>query len=89
MLVKIMLTTDFDFSTDFSKAIDKFRRALTIIPRFMFKCSYSHPFEMHAIVHDKLLRALMASELKLQLLRDKEWLILLAPLWHSFDTIST
>ena len=37
MLVKIMLTTVFDYSTDFFKAFDKFRRVLTIIPRFIFK----------------------------------------------------
>jgi len=52
MPVKIMSTTAFDFSTDFSKAIDKFRRALTVIPRFLFKCSYSHSFELHAQAFD-------------------------------------
>ena len=33
---KIMLTIAFDYSIDFSKTFDKFRRALTIIPGFMF-----------------------------------------------------
>ena len=39
---KIILTIDFDYSTDFSKAFDKFRRTLTIISEFIFKCSYLH-----------------------------------------------
>jgi len=54
MLVKIMLTTTFDYSADFFKAFDKFTRALNIIPQFMFKCSYSHSSELHAQVFDKL-----------------------------------
>ena len=37
---KIMSTIVFDYSTNFSKAFDKFRRALTLIARFLFKCSY-------------------------------------------------
>ena len=60
--MKIILTTAFNFFTDFSKAFDKFRRALTIISAFLFKCSYLHPSELHAQLFDKLLRALMASE---------------------------
>ena len=83
-----MSTATFDFSTDFSKAIDKFRRALTVISRFMFKCSYSHLSELHAQAHDKLLWALNTSELKAEVLRDKEWLMLLKPLWHSLGTLS-
>jgi len=63
MPAKILFTIAFNQSTDFSKACDKFRRALTIILRFMFKCSYSHSFELHAHVFDKLTRALTASEL--------------------------
>jgi len=63
MPVKIMLTTAFNFFTDFSMAFAKFRRALTIISIFLFKCSYLHPSELHAQVFDKLLRALTASEL--------------------------
>ena len=60
--MKIMLTTTFNFFTDFSKAFDKFRRALTIISKFLFKCSYLHPCELNAQVFDKLLRALTAFE---------------------------
>jgi len=45
---KILFTIAFNHYTDFSNACDKFRRALTIILRFMFKCTYSHPYELHA-----------------------------------------
>ena len=62
MPAKITLTTAFDFFTDFSKAFDKFRRTLTIISAFLFKCSYLNPSELHAQMFDKFLRALMASE---------------------------
>jgi len=55
MPAKILFTTVFNFFTNFSKAFDKFRRALTIIPAFLFKCSYLHPSELHAQVFDKLL----------------------------------
>jgi len=48
MLVKIMLTTAFDYSADFSNAFDKFTIAPTVIPRFVFKCSYSHSSKLHA-----------------------------------------
>jgi len=48
MPTKILFTIAFNHSTDFSKACDKFRRALTIILHFMFKCSYSHSSELHA-----------------------------------------
>ena len=37
MPMKIMLTTAFNFFTDFSKAFDKFRRVLTIISAFLYK----------------------------------------------------
>ena len=69
MPVKIMLTFAFDHSKDFSRAFDKFRRALTIISRFMFKCSYSHSSELHAQVFDKLMRALAISDLVARILR--------------------
>jgi len=62
MPAKIMLTTTFNFFADFSKAFDKFKRALTLIPAFLFKCSYLHWSELHAQTFDKLLRALTASE---------------------------
>jgi len=62
MPLKIMFITAFTSFTDFLKAFDKFKRALMIISAFLFKCSYSHPFELHAQMFDKLLRALTASE---------------------------
>ena len=52
---KNMLTAAFDYFTDFSKAFDKFKRALIIISEFLFKCSYLHQSELHAQVFDKLL----------------------------------
>ena len=55
MPLQIMLPTAFNFSTDFTKAFDKFRRALVIISAFLFKCSHSHSSEFHALVFDKLL----------------------------------
>ena len=55
MPLKIMLPAAFNFSTDFTKAFDKFRRALVIISAFLFKCSHSHSSEFHALVFDKLL----------------------------------
>jgi len=48
MPTKIMLTSVFRFFTDFSKAFDEFKRALTIIFAFLFKCSYLHRSELHA-----------------------------------------
>ena len=42
MLGKIVLLIAFDYSTNFSKAFEKFRRGLAIIPRFVFACSYLH-----------------------------------------------
>jgi len=45
---KIMLTIAFNYSTDFSKAFDKLRKALIIIHGFMFGCSYLHSSELHA-----------------------------------------
>jgi len=40
MPLKIMSITALNFFTDCSKAFDKFKRALTIISAFLFKCSY-------------------------------------------------
>jgi len=62
MPLKIMLISAFNFFTDFSKAFDKFKRALMIISAFLFKCFYLHRPELHAQMFDKLLRALTASE---------------------------
>jgi len=63
MPLKIIFITTFPSFTDFSKAFDKFKRALTIISAFLFRCSYSPTSEFHAQVFDKLLRALTTSEL--------------------------
>ena len=76
---KIIFLVAFNHSTGFSKAFDKFRRALTIISTFLFKCSYLHSSELQAQVFDKLLRALTASELAMRVLNAaEEWLMLLA-----------
>jgi len=63
MPAKIILLTAFDHCKDFSKAFAKFKRALTIVLEFIFKCSYSHSSELYARVFDKLVRDLIASEL--------------------------
>ena len=60
---KIIWTTFFDYSFDFSKEYDKFMRSLTIIIVILLVFSYLHSVEMHALVYDKLLRALVTSEL--------------------------
>ena len=76
-------------------AFDKFKRALTLFATSLLVFSYLHYFEMHATAHDKLLRALTASELTSQVLSDdEEWLMLLSPpqhhpRGHSSGTIST
>jgi len=62
MPLKIIFITAFTSFTDFSKAFDKLKRALTIILAFLFKCFYLHHSDLHAQMFDKLLRALMASE---------------------------
>ena len=86
---KIECTTFFDYYFDFSMAFDKFKGALTLFATSLLVFSYLHPFEMHAKAHDKLLQALTAFELIVRVLRDKEWLMLLKPLWHSLGTINT
>jgi len=60
---KIIWTTFFDHSFDFSKACDTFMRALTIIYVSLPVISYIHHSGMPAEVYDKFLRALTASEL--------------------------
>ena len=77
---KIIFSIAFNHSTDFSKASDKFRRALTITPIFMLGCSYLHSSKLQAQVFHKLLLALTASELAMRVLNaTEEWLMLLAP----------
>jgi len=46
----------FRHSFDFSKAPDKFKRALTIMDVVLLVFSYIHSFEMHALVYYELLR---------------------------------
>ena len=84
-----MLIVAFDYSADFSKAFNEFKRALTLFAPSLLVFSYSHHSEMHAAMHNKLLRALTASELAARVLKDKEWLILFKPPWHSSGTFST
>jgi len=59
-----MWSTFFHHAFDFSMALDKFKRALTIFIVILLVLSHSHHFEMHATAYDKLLQALTASELK-------------------------
>ena len=59
---KIIWTTFFDPSSDFSKAYDTVMRALTLIAVSFSVFSYIHHSRMHAGVYDGLLRALTASE---------------------------
>ena len=60
---KIIWTTLFDHSSDFSMAYDTIMRALTIVDVSFPVFSYIHHSGMHATVYNKLLRALTASEL--------------------------
>jgi len=59
---KIIWTTFFDHSFDFSKTYDTIMRALTIIDVSFPVFLYIHHSRMHAGVYDRLLRALTASE---------------------------
>jgi len=59
---KIMWSTFFDHTFDFSMAFDEFKRPLTLFAPSFLMSSYSHHSEMHATVYGNLLRALMASE---------------------------
>ena len=86
---KIMWSTFFDHDFDFSMALDKYKRALTLFAQSLLVFSYSHHLEMHAQAHDKLLRALTASELTTRILSDKEWLMLLKSSWNTSGTFST
>jgi len=75
-----VLIIAFDYSGDFSKVFDEFKRALTLFAPSLPMFSYSHHYEMYAAMHDKLLRALTASELTPRVLSDdEEWLMLLRP----------
>jgi len=58
ILWRPLLANPFDFSMAFSK----FKRALTFLASSFAVLFYLHHSEMHASMHDKLLRALTASE---------------------------
>jgi len=59
---KIMRTTFFNHSFDFSKSSDKFKRALNIIDTIVPMFSYLHASRLCAQTFDKLLCTLMGSE---------------------------
>ena len=69
MLGKIILTSVFDYSSDFSKAFAMFRRSFILMRVFIFVCSCLHSSELHAQVFDKLMRASTASDLAARILR--------------------
>ena len=77
---KILWTTFFDPSSNFSKAYDTIMRTLTITALSFPVFSYVHHSQMHAGVYDGLLRALTASAWYAWILALKEWLMLLQPL---------
>ena len=60
---KITWSNFFHHSFDFSKVFDMFKRALTIMHIFMFKCSYLHSSELHGQVFDEPMQALTKLEL--------------------------
>jgi len=59
---KIMWSPFFDHTFDFSMAFDEFKRPLTLFASPFIVFFYSDHYEMHAIIYDKLLRALTASK---------------------------
>ena len=71
-------------------ASGKFKSVLIFLAVFLIVFTYLHYHEMHAQAHDKLLRALTASELETHVLIDEEGLLMLhVLLWHSSGTFST
>ena len=54
-----MCTTVFNHSFNFSKAYDKFMRALTIIDMVLIVLCYVHYSKMHTLAYFELLRALI------------------------------
>jgi len=61
---KIMWTTFFDHTFDFSMGFDEFKRPLTLFSLSLLVFSCSHHFEMHVMTYDKLLRVLTAFKLQ-------------------------
>jgi len=84
-----VLIIAFDYSADFSQVFGEFKGALTLFAPSLPVFSYSHHSEMYAAMHDKLLRALTASELTTRILSGKEWLMLLMSSLNSSGTFST
>jgi len=60
---KIMWNTFFDFSFDFSIVFDLMRRALTFFNVLILTLCHYHAYKSYAVAFDKLLRALVASNL--------------------------
>jgi len=60
---KIISSTFFDLSLDFSKALTLLKRVLTLFAMTIFKLSHSHACEAHYVKFYKLLRALAAFDL--------------------------
>ena len=77
---KIEWITFFDHFFDFSMAFGKRKMIPTTFACLLFLFSYLHHSKMYAVAYDKLLRALMASELEICISSDKdESLMLLKP----------
>jgi len=63
---KIMWTPFFTFSFDFSMAFALLTRALIFLVMFIVVHSQHHAYKPHTVEFDKLLRALIASYLRAQ-----------------------
>ena len=83
MLRSIVLLSLPHYSANHIKAFNKLKKALFIIIVFIFIFSYLDLFEMHVQVYDKLLRALTPFEWEVDILKNKESLMLLRPLLTS------
>jgi len=59
---RIMGNTFFDHGFEFSMAFDEFKRPLTLFAPSFLEFSYSHYSEVHAMIYDKLLRAVTTSK---------------------------
>jgi len=70
VLSKIVWSTFFDHTFDFSMAFGKFKRPLTFFCSSFVVFSYLHHFKIHVVTYGKLLKALTASESRTRLLRD-------------------
>jgi len=57
-----MSSAFFDHTFDFFMAFDEFKRPLTLFATSLLVFHYSHHFEMHVMIYNKLLRALIVSE---------------------------